>query len=172
MEISGYGITVDLPTGWEGRIYKRPEGDPTLHAGNFPLPVEDGDFGSGALATMDSDGAFFVVTEYDRALAAQGLFAPQAPAVLPAAPELDPMALLRTRPGQSGLQRFITIGGRPFCVYVVVGSAPSAGELLRQANDVLRTLTIVPAGVQEKTAIPTFQGPPATDGGPGPRRIM
>lgn len=163
-------MRVDLPRGWEGRIYKRPEGDPTLHAGNFPLPVEDGDFGSSALAAMGSDGAFLVVTEYDPTLAGRGLFARQAPAPLPVDTELDPMALQRTRPGQFGLQRFMTIGGRAFCVYVVVGMAPNPGALLAQANEVLQTLSIVPRGVEGRVAVIAFEKAAPPTVGPGPRR--
>jgi hypothetical protein len=176
MELTGYGIRVDLPRGWEGRIYKRPEGDPTLHAGNFPLPVEDGDFGSRALAAMGSGGAFLVATEYDPALAGHGLFAEEAPAPLPADTDLDPMALQRTRRGQFGVQRFMTIGGRAFCVYVVVGMVPNPSELLGRANEVLQTLSIVPPGIQDLAqAVPVFQRatpPPEPHVGPGPRRIV
>lgn len=174
LELTGYGIRVDLPRGWEGRIYKRPEGDPTLHAGNFPLPVEDGDFGSRALAAMKSDGAFVVVTEYEQTLAGQGLFSPVAPAPLPMSSELDPMALQRTRPGQFGLQRFLTIGGRPFCVYVVVGMDPNPAELLERANGVLETIAIVPSGTQGLAAVPAFRKatPPHPQVGPGPHRVI
>lgn len=174
MELSGYGITVDLPPRWEGRIYKRPEGDPTLHTGNFPLPVEDGDFGSRALGVMGAQGAFLVVTEYEGTLAGQGLFSPEAPAPLPATSELNPWALLRVRPGQFGIQRFMTVGGRPFCVYVVVGTLPSPSTLLAEANGVLRTLSIVSSGIQQEGSIRAFdQTPPASLGaGPGPRRVM
>jgi hypothetical protein len=174
VELSAYGITVDLPPGWEGRIYKRPEGDPTLHAANFPLPVEDGDFGSRALAAMGSGGAFLVVTEYERTLGGRGLFSPKAPALLPATSELNTWALLRVRRGQYGIQRFMTIGGRPFCVYVVVGTVPSPSGLLAEVNAVLRTLSIVPAGRQREQVIRAFHPrvPPAPEVGPGPRRIM
>jgi len=173
VELSGYGITVDLPLRWEGRIYKRPEGDPTVHAGNFPLPVEDGDFGSRALAAMGSDGAFLVATEYERTLARQGLFSALAPAPLPATSELNPWALLRVRRGQFGIQRFMTIADRPFCVYVVVGSVPSPSALLADVNAVLRTLSIAPAGAREEGPILAFdQTPPATPAvGPGSHRI-
>jgi hypothetical protein len=174
VELSGYGITVDLPPGWEARIYRRPEGDPTLHAGNFPLPTEDGDFGSRSLAAMGSAGAFVVVTEYERALAGRGLFAPEAPAPLPAVSDLDSRALLRLRPGLYGIQRFLTIGGRAFCVYLVVGTVPSSGALLAHANGVLHTLSIVPAGLEPRAAVPAFRQstPPAPQVGPGPRRII
>jgi hypothetical protein len=176
VELSGYGITLDLPPRWEGRIYKRPEGDPTLHAGNFPLPVEDGDFGSRALAAMGSDGAFLVVTEYERTLARRGLFSPVAPAPLPATSELNPWALVRVRQGQFGIQRFMTIGDRAFCVYLVVGTVPSPSVLLADVNVVLRTLSVVPAGRAEERAIQAFDQttPPAQAPGlgPGPRRIL
>jgi hypothetical protein len=173
MELTGYGISVDLPSRWEGRIYKRPEGDPTLHAGNFPLPVEDGDFGSRALAAMADTGAFLVVTEYDHALAARGLFAPGAPAPLPATSELNAWALLRIRKGQLGIQRFMTIGGRPFCVYVVVGSIPGPSRLLAEANNVLRSLSIDGVDPTQKAVRAFDQTPPQPVAvGPGFRRIM
>jgi hypothetical protein len=174
VELSGYGITVDLPSGWEGRIYKRPEGDPTLHAGNFPLPVEDGDFGSRALTAMRGGGAFLVVTEYERGLAGRGLFAPQAPAPIPATSELNAWALLRVRRGQFGIQRFMTVGGRPLCVYLVVGAVPSPSALLASVNAVLRSLSIVPPGSRQENAIRAFDQtvPPTGVVGPGPRRIV
>jgi hypothetical protein len=144
MEISGYGIRVDLPAGWEGRLYKRLEGDPTLHAGTFPLPPEDGDFGGLAISSMAGDAAFLVLTEYDRELAGRGLFAPSGHPTALSETDLDPRALQRTRPGLLGVQRFFTEGARAFCLYVVVGSRPSPGAVLAKANEVLRTLSIGP----------------------------
>src|SRR5437867_2391132 len=38
MVVSAHGISVDLPHGWEGRIFRRRHGDPTLHAATFALP--------------------------------------------------------------------------------------------------------------------------------------
>jgi len=42
VKLSAYGIEIDLPRGWDGRIFRRPGADPTLHAANFPLPASDG----------------------------------------------------------------------------------------------------------------------------------
>jgi hypothetical protein len=142
VKLSGYGIEIDLPAGWDGRIYRRPGGDPTLHAGNFPLPEEDGDFGSGALSTMKMDGVFIVLTEYDRAGAGHGLFARQGLPMPLRAPDLDPNALQRRIPGQFGIQRFFTESERTWCLYVVVGSTPHPKTLLGVANEVLATLSI------------------------------
>ena len=38
MIVEAHGIGLDVPDGWEARIYRRPHGDPTLHAANFALP--------------------------------------------------------------------------------------------------------------------------------------
>ncbi|HDH03431.1 MAG TPA: hypothetical protein ENH15_04215, partial [Actinobacteria bacterium] len=67
--ISGGGIEVDLPSGWDAEIYQRTAsttGSPTvgafektnaiLHAANFAMPSLRGDFGSGAVEVMaDTD---------------------------------------------------------------------------------------------------------------------
>jgi hypothetical protein len=142
MKIAGYGIQIDLPRGWEGKIYRRPEGDPTVHAGNFPLPAQDGDFGSAAVSGMPANGLFIALTEYRHEDAARQLFAATG-LPLPIAPsDLDSHALQRTLPGQSGVQRFFTQSGRPFCLYLVVGSSPTRDKLVEEANRVLRTLSI------------------------------
>ena len=52
MILRAHGMSVDLPDGWEGRIFRRRHGDPTLHAGTFALPQDDGEFGSRATAAM------------------------------------------------------------------------------------------------------------------------
>ena len=49
---------MDLPAGWEGRIYRRTLGYPIAHAGSFALPPHDGDFGSGAIVAMGPTDAF------------------------------------------------------------------------------------------------------------------
>jgi hypothetical protein len=68
----------------------------------------------------------------------------------------------------------MTIGGRPFCVYLVVGAVPSPSALLAEANAVLRSLSIVPPRLQEENAIRAFDqtAPPTGAVGPGPRRIV
>jgi hypothetical protein len=142
VKIAGYGIHIDVPHGWEARIYKRPQGDPTLHAGNFPLPVDDGDFGSEAVARMPNEGIFIAVTEYRGDMAGQPLFAHTGVPIPVADSDLSAQGLQRTIPGQSGAQRFFTEKGRPFCLYVVVGSSPSPWKLLKQANTVLKSLSI------------------------------
>jgi hypothetical protein len=145
MKLSAYGISIRLPEGWEGKIYRRRHGDPTLHAANFRLPERDGDFGSGAVRSMGDGGIFVALTEYRRETADGALFAFQGLPLPLRGSDLDRRAFQRLLPGRAGVQRFFTAASRPFCLYVAVGHEPGRPRLLRRANEVLSTLAISPA---------------------------
>ncbi len=151
MRLAAHGIALELPRGWHGRIYRRPGAQPTVHAANFALPGEDGDFGSGATELMPDGGAFLSLKEYEggpRLVPGQGLFAPAA-IPLPLDPrQFHSRRLQVGRRGQAGMQHFFTASGRPFCLYAVV-KAPIAGahaaaqpEQVRTLSRVLSTLAI------------------------------
>jgi hypothetical protein len=144
VRVRAHALEVDLPVRWEARIFRIEGGEPTLHAANFALPAEDGDFGAGALEAMGPEGAFLALTEFEPALAASALFAHRGVPGRVAVGDLSPMALQRRRPGQAGLQRFCNERGRAFCLYVVVGSRPSRVHLVRSVNRVLGTLLVGP----------------------------
>ena len=107
--------------------------------------MDDGDFGSRAVGRMTDGGIFIALTEYRPELAGKPLFSGPGLPLAVGDSELNPLALQRALPGQSGVQRFFTEAGRPFCLYLVVGSWPNPWKLLRQANRVLRTLAVTPA---------------------------
>ncbi len=148
MRLAAHGLAVDLPRGWDGRIYRRREADPTLHAASFELPAEDGDFGSGATGRMPPGGLFFALKEYrpgPRLTPSAGLFAPDS-IPLPLDPAgFHPRALQVGRAGQAGLQRFFTSAGRPFCLYAVIAQpaarSAAAAHARRQAADLNRILS-------------------------------
>jgi hypothetical protein len=161
MRLEAHNLAVELPKGWEGRIYARrpavadrrqalqgggtPHAPATLHAASFALPREDGDFGSTATAGMSSRDAFLAVTEYlegNGLRAGSGLFRHGRVQCALEAGMFSPHTLLVARPGQAGFQHFFTEAGRPFCLYVVVGSLRSAEGALRELNGVLRSLRI------------------------------
>jgi hypothetical protein len=144
MRIRGYGIEIDLPTGWEGMVYRRPQAYPILHAGDFPLPPNDGDFGLEAITTMRPDGAFVVLAEYDPAVGGRGLFwrADTPWPLRESSPR--PRSMQRPRTGRAGVQRFFTANGRAFCLYLVVGTASGTSGPVRRANSVLATVKIAP----------------------------
>ena len=159
MKLSGYGITTDLPPGWEGRITKRatPVGArgratatgtvgevpaPVVHLANFALPEQRGDFGSGAVDLMGADDVLVVLFEYGPECVGTELFERKG---LPR--KLTPTmfsgsALQRTISGQAGCQIFFTESGRAFCLYAVLGRQSSAARVLPQANATLASTKI------------------------------
>ena len=142
--LSGFGISVDLPDGWDGRIYSRetPAGTrATLHAGTFPLPPDRGDFGSGAVELMGDEDVLVVLLEYDPAVVDQALFQSDVPSRLdPGA--FSPTVLQRSIPGQAGSQTFFQANGRAFCLYVVVGQVANRARLASVANQVVGAIRI------------------------------
>jgi hypothetical protein len=146
VRLVAHGLTVELPRGWSGRVFKRPAGGATLHAGDFTLPLEDGEFGDRSTAVMPPGGSFLALTEYrpGAGLApGQGLFASRR---LPKT--LDPTGfsaagLAHPRAGQAGMQRFFTAAGRPFCLYVVIsGARIERPRQLAAVSAVLRSVRI------------------------------
>jgi hypothetical protein len=147
--LEAHGLRVELPRGWSGRVFKRPGGGATLHAGDFQLPFDDGEFGDGSTAAMPAGASFLALTEYRPGAGLEpgrGLFASRrVPRSLdPTA--FSPRGLAHPRPGQAGAQHFFTTADRAFCLYVVV-SGPSAERRRQLAvlGHVLRSLRVQPA---------------------------
>jgi hypothetical protein len=153
------GIRLDLPVGWEGRIYQRtppevddrwtefPRGELTpmtanvLHAANFALPPDAGDYGGGAVEQMTNRDVLTVLLEFDRANAGAPLFSASGlPTIGPG--DFDPMALQRVMEGQAGVQRFFSVAQRAFCLYVVLGSYTRRFRTVPMINSVLQGLSI------------------------------
>jgi hypothetical protein len=144
MEISGYGITIDLPDGWDGIIAASSQGLATMHAAKFALPPRDGEFASLAIAALPADGVLLVLTEYAPDVAGEGLFAHEGlPTPVPER-AFRRRAFTGLQPGRYGVQRFCTASERPFCLYVVVGTQPDPAILVGEANAVLSTVSIQP----------------------------
>jgi hypothetical protein len=141
VRLFAHGISLELPQGWDGRIWSREGGGPVVHAANIPLPPSDGDFATLATQSLPGDGVVVVLVDYGPADAGTPLFRNAAPTRIDPG-ELQPQTLLRRRPGQRGLQRFFTSAGRAMCLYVVVGSAAHAADLSAAVSDVLATLRV------------------------------
>jgi hypothetical protein len=167
MQLSGHGITAELPSGWEGRISRRiadatqavpgaieglataavavaEETFPVAHLANFALPSDRGDFGSGAVNVMGPDNVLLCLLEYGPECVNTPLFAPTG---LPR--HLNPGGfganqLQRAIKGQAGQQLFFTEANRAFCLFVVLGAQRKASTLVPLADDVLSSLQIDP----------------------------
>ncbi len=146
--LEAHGLRVELPRGWSGRVFKRPAGGATLHAGDFQLPLEDGEFGDRSTAAMPAGASFLALTEYrpGKGLApGQGLFASRLVPTTLDPTAFSPRGLAHPLPGQLGAQHFFTTAGRPFCLYVVVsGPRSERRHQLAVLGHVLRSLRIQP----------------------------
>jgi hypothetical protein len=135
MIVDAHGLRVTLPRGWSGRVFSRSAGVATLHAGDFPLVLGDGEFGDASTGRMPAPGTFLALTEYrpGAGLApGEGLFRPRR-LPLPLDPAgFSPRRLAHPRADQTGAQHFLTLAGRPLCLYLVLagGRAHHRAQLL------------------------------------------
>ena len=153
------GVAVDLPAGWDGQIRtvepslagpataspadrRASAATPSiLHAASFALPAERGDYGSGAVEIMGGSDVLICLLEHEAEAAGTALFAREGlPRLTPQ--QFSPQSMQRAIPGLAGTQHFFQLGGRPFCLYVVVGSWATRGPLVRTADQVVRTIRL------------------------------
>jgi hypothetical protein len=146
VRLAAHGLEIELPPGWSGRAFRRDAGGATLHAGDFQLPLEDGEFGGRSTQLMPAGSTFLAVTEYRPGAGlepGQGLFAShRIPRALDPT-EFSSRGLAHPGPDQAGTQRFFTAAGRPLCLYVVVcGPRSERRRQLAVLSHVLRSLRI------------------------------
>jgi hypothetical protein len=166
--LKGYGVSMALPVGWEGRITRLTPSDPLtsrahaavptvgiettnpfLHATNMALPSENDSFGGGIVERMGPDNVLIALIEFSSECAGTKLFSKRGiPRALPTR-AFDRRTLQRMIPGQSGHQSFCTENGRAFCLYVVAGAHARLGSRIHAINGVLRTLDISALGVAQ-----------------------
>ena len=131
---------------WDSRIFRRaPEvGErtfPILHAGNFALPNQRGDFGSGAVDVMRGHHVLVVLLEQDPEAVHTALFRRRG-FPIPRADDFSPRALQRTLPGQSGVQYFFSHRNRAFCLYLVIGDHGRRRRLVTAASAFLSRVEV------------------------------
>lgn len=137
--IAAHGITVFADPAWDVRIRRRPPVPPesthaVMHAGTFALPAVIGDYGDGGLHLMGTGDVFVALVEFDPASTATALFARRGfPAPL-VGDDLRRTGLQHAIGDQAGAQRFFSVNGRAWCLYVVVGSFRGRHHLAGVAN--------------------------------------
>jgi hypothetical protein len=148
--VSGERIRAVVPPGWDVRV-GRTDSDGSgasskalVHAANFPLVGTRGTLGGEAVARLGSQHVFVALVEAGQESAGRPLYAASG---LPRKLEpqaFSPDAMERPVPGQAGLQRFFTDQGRPFTLYVVLGSYTERESLVPLVNTFLAGVTIEP----------------------------
>lgn len=154
MRITAHSLAVDTETPLDARIYRRAVEDdgaathPIVHLCTTAMPEDRGDYGSGAVDELTGQDVFISLVEFDAADAGKGLFSTQGrpPTIDPSA--FSSQALQRVQNNQSGAQFWFTEEGRPFCLYVVLGSHANRVALARKATELVQSLQIAtPGGV-------------------------
>ena len=195
-DLGAHGITVTLPSGWEGRVFRRPSsgevsatatdgpaappGETThavVHIATIPLPGGLGDFGSGAVPDLGPDDAFVMLVEFDPSEVTKPLFAPSGVPRSLKPDDFSPQVMQRRIEGQAGCQVFCNEAGRAFCLYVVIGSFRNRERSVKRVNEVLATLAIdgsgaraaesTPSSTTSTTTVPTTSTAPSTTAVPG-----
>jgi hypothetical protein len=146
-KLSRAGLEIDLPDGWDGRIYQRQAeaGVTTRRAmqiASFALPPNMGDYATAAVEQMQPADTLVTLIEFDPASAGTGLFRNDG---LPSALGPDafsPTTMPRAIPGRTGAQYFFSTGGRAFCLFVVLGSHTGRTAMLPLVNALVGSLKI------------------------------
>jgi hypothetical protein len=146
VRIAAHDRSVEVPTGWEARIFRWRGAEPVLHVASFALADGDGDFGAQAAGRMRVDDVFASLVEYQigpKLVPGRGLFAHVGRLRVPGVHEFGPNRLQVARRGQLGCQRFFTYVGRPFCLYIVLQPGRKRPErLLAELRPVLETVEL------------------------------
>ena len=147
MNLDHGAVRIVLPAGWEARARLQPSSVPgrrgnlLLHAATVPLPAERGDFGSGVVEHLGPDDVFLSLFEYDAADASKALFASRGLPVLRPS-DFSTAHLQRTQLGRTGGQWFFQVAGRPFCLFVVLGSHSRRAAGAARATALLRSTVV------------------------------
>ena len=147
--LAAHGVHALLPLGFEGRIQRHtPVGDEGAYAlaqfSTFALPATTADFGNGAVQQMSTRDVFAVLLEYGPESVGRKLFADQG---MPRAFEPRDFSRSMARDGtgvQSAVQRFFVENGRPFTLYIVLGSHLSRRVFMAPLRTLLEGIRIDP----------------------------
>ena len=143
--LRGHGLQIDLPPGWEGQIFRRgsvtaAQTHAVLHAANFAMPPQRGDFGSGAVDVMGPGHMFCAMFEHGPDAAGTPLFNRGRRPLRPN--DFNPNGLQRALPGQSGTQQFFSQNDRAFILYAVLGSHALRFSLTPALNALLDAVEV------------------------------
>ena len=149
-EITMQGLTVEVPVGWEARIQHSTAEEsgarrfPIMHAATVPLAANRADYGGGVVEKLGGSDVFVSLIEFGDEAVGSALYEPvdALPTITP--DMLHPFQLQRRLAGQAGVQRFFTLEGRAFCLYVVIGSFGRRIELTARANVMIANMSVAP----------------------------
>jgi hypothetical protein len=144
--ISGHGLSLRLERGWEARIWvpkaaPPAENFPIVHMSNFALPIERDTYAESVVTDLKPALVMSAMAEFSPRLAGRGLYRDRGLPQIRVA-DLGPRAVQRAMPGRLGLQRFFTMGGRPFSLYVIAREGPGLRTAIEELRRNLASLEV------------------------------
>lgn len=149
-DVERAGIRCHVPTGWDCRIgqrWEQIEGErafPFVHAATRPLSGQRADYGGGVVESLGRNDVFIALIEFGPEEAGSALFHEVSELPTLEVSGFHRNQLQRRIRGQAGVQHFITLNGRAFCLYVVLGSIANAADLVDAANRMLLGIFVEP----------------------------
>ncbi len=147
MRIQAHGLAVESAQPVDARIYRREsvngdETQPIVHLCTTAMPEDRGDFGSGAVDRLGPEDVFVGLIEYSAAETDAALFRAEGRPRTLNPDDFSSQALQRVQANQSGCQYWFREGGRPFCLYVVLGSHANRRRLIPTAEQMIASLRV------------------------------
>ena len=147
-ELRAYGISLAIHRGWEARVWvpdlpPPAENHPVVRLANFALPSSRNTYAEDVADGLRPGQVVASLAEFSPSLADRGLYQPQGvPRVR--ADDLDPRAVQRQGHGRAGVQRFFSVRGRAFSLYVVARQGDGLSEALAALDAQLHALVVDP----------------------------
>jgi hypothetical protein len=146
--LRAHGLALEVHRGWEARIWMpdQPapaENRPVLRLANFALPPSKNTYAEDVADDLRRGQVVASLVEFAPRLADHGLYEPQGVPAL-GVDDLDPRAVQRHLSGRAGLQRFFSVRGRAFSLYVIARDGARLATTLRELEAQLHGLVVDP----------------------------
>jgi hypothetical protein len=144
--VRGHGLAVRIATGWEARMWL-PDlpppaiNRPVVRLANFALPFSRDTYADDVADTLEPGGVVASLVEFEPGLAGHGLYASEGVPTF-GARDLDPRVVQVQGDGRVGVQRFFSVEGRAFSLYVIGRRGPRLTQALVDLAAMLRTLAV------------------------------
>ena len=145
-ELRGFGLALSAPPGWEVRMWRPDlpppaENRPVVRLANVALPSTKNTYAEDVADDMRPGTLVASLAEFSPESAGRGLYGTEGVPTL-RMDDLDPRAVQRALPGRSGAQRFFTVAGRAFSLYVIARDGAGLRSALRELDAALRGLVV------------------------------
>jgi len=147
-QLRAHGIAMSLHRGWEARVWvpdlpPPAENHPVVRLANFALPSTRNTYAEDVADALRPGQVVASLAEFSPALADRGLYAPQGVPRVHVS-ELDPRAVQRQGHGRAGVQRFFSVRGRAFSLYVVAREGAGLPAAIAALDVQLRDAVVDP----------------------------